>query len=310
MVMNLPRITIVTVVFNLVKAKRQNDFQRCVESVHTQSYPGEIEHLVIDGGSKDGTVDILDALLAERKITSFITEPDDDVYHAMNKGIQLATGKYVAFLNSDDFYHDRLGLSQTVALLENEQSDYCYGDALVVDIHTGKRHIWQGSLGKVPFANHYCHQTMFVKRTVLYSLHGFDTNYTISSDSDLCIRILKAGYKGTHNPYCFVTYSSGGGISAVYRDQSKIDHSKSFYEHYGKKQGLSIEDAQLLWQFNGIRNKRISISKAVEIGSKLGNQAWVLRYFMLLLFGKGFLKRFIFEKFQGRVLKIRPRAKS
>ena len=93
-----PLVSIITVTRNLIDAGRKDFFRQCVESVRMQDYPN-IEHLIIDGASTDGTVD----LLKEMNV-NYISEPDAGIYTAINKGISLSEGKYVAFLNSDDFY--------------------------------------------------------------------------------------------------------------------------------------------------------------------------------------------------------------
>lgn len=279
--MCFPKITVVTPVFNLVKAGRLEAFTRCVDSVCHQSYPGVVEHIVVDGGSADGTKKILDQLLREGKISKFISEPDNGVYDAMNKGIALATGEYVTFLNSDDYYHDKLGLFYTLRSLLVTGSDYAYGDALVEDINTGLQSVWSGNLENIPFASHYCHQTMFVKRSVLNELNGFDTSYPVSSDSDLCIRIEKKGYSSVHVGYRFVTYFIGEGISSVNQSQAKKDHSLSFFNHYGRDWGLTLDDCNLLWQAQGIPN--LSREDKIRIGSSLGRPDWIGKFFSLVL---------------------------
>ncbi len=90
------KVSIITAVFN-----RENSISRCVESVLAQSYPN-IEYIIIDGGSTDGTLSALQSF--EDGIDIFISEKDDGIYNALNKGIHLATGDIVGFLHSDDFF--------------------------------------------------------------------------------------------------------------------------------------------------------------------------------------------------------------
>ena len=249
-VARFPRVTIVTATFNLIKSNRKLQFLRCVNSVYNQSYPGEIEHLVIDGGSDDGTIELINELKLKKKITNFITEPDEGVYDAMNKGIKLATGQYIAFLNSDDYYHDKSGLYWTIRQLLISNADYSYADAIVTDLISNKSTIWKGDITNIPYASHFCHQTMFVKTSVMRELNGFDLSYKVSSDSDLCIRAVKRKYKAIYNPWVFVTYFIGEGLSSVNSNQSQMDHAMSFYRHFcGNK--ITLQDCLNLWQCKG-----------------------------------------------------------
>ena len=92
-----PKVTIVTVVYNLIENGREQYFRQCLESVHKQLYQN-IEHIVIDGASNDGTIDLLEEYNKKGWI-KYYSEPDTGIYDAMNKGIEKATGKYIVFLN-------------------------------------------------------------------------------------------------------------------------------------------------------------------------------------------------------------------
>ena len=100
----LPELTVVTVCYNVVKNGRANSFRNCIDSIRTQTY-GSMEHLVIDGGSDDGTLDILKEYDGPEGFR-WISEKDHGIYDAMNKGVRLAKGKYIAFINTDDMFSD------------------------------------------------------------------------------------------------------------------------------------------------------------------------------------------------------------
>lgn len=117
-----PKVTIVTVVYNLIKADRRNYFIECLESVHKQTY-SNIEHLVIDGASNDGTLEILKEY-ANMGWIKYISEPDTGIYNAMNKGILKAQGKYIVFLNSDDFFHNNKFVGANVKVLEKKSGRF------------------------------------------------------------------------------------------------------------------------------------------------------------------------------------------
>ena len=132
-----PLVTVITVCFNLVSNGRAGQFEQCLRSVHAQDYP-QVEHLVIDGGSQDGTLELLQKYAALGWIR-YVSEPDSGIYDAMNKGIRLAGGKYVAFLNSDDYWHHRRAVSASVAALEQGNAAFSYAPRTIVQengIHT------------------------------------------------------------------------------------------------------------------------------------------------------------------------------
>ena len=97
MTQKLPKVTVVTATYNLIKDGREKFFRQCVESIHNQTYKN-IEHLVIDGASKDGTIDLIKEY-ADKGWIKYVSEPDKGMCDAMNKGIKIATGEYVAILN-------------------------------------------------------------------------------------------------------------------------------------------------------------------------------------------------------------------
>lgn len=118
-----PKVTVVTPTFNLIEGGREKFFQQCIESVHNQTYQN-IEHLIIDGASTDGTLELLQKYEKKGWIKCY-SEPDEGMCDAMNKGIRKASGEYVAILNSDDFYTKNAIELSVKALLENN-ADYSY----------------------------------------------------------------------------------------------------------------------------------------------------------------------------------------
>lgn len=267
-----PKITVVTSVFNLIKNKREEVFRRCVESVHAQNYAGEIEHLISDGASTDGTLELLEEYHKKGWIR-YTSQADKGPYDGMNNGLANATGSYVTFLNSDDYYHSDSAISTASRVLERTNADYCYGDARVVNLNTGMEIVWEGSLDNLPFGMHYCHQTMFVKTAVLREMGGFDLQYKVSADSDICLRIFREGKKGVHVDGCHVSYFMGEGLSSVQAEQVRTDHSQSFYTWFGKELGLTLSDCRDLWQLHGL--VPLQSQKTCTILSKLKYPEWV-----------------------------------
>ena len=119
------KVSIITVVYNGAAFIRD-----CIESILNQTHP-DIEYIIIDGKSTDGTVDIVQSY--GTKIARFISEPDKGLYDAMNKGISIATGEVIGLLNADDFYRHNRVIENMVATFERTGSDAVYGDMLYVE---------------------------------------------------------------------------------------------------------------------------------------------------------------------------------
>ena len=166
----------------------------CLDSVQSQKNV-DVEHIVIDGGSTDGTLLFLQS--RRHQITELISEPDEGIYHAMNKGIKIATGDIIGFLNSDDFYADNNVLSDVLSTFQkNESLEACYADLLYVSKLNLKKNIryWKSSK-YIPgsFSRGWSppHPTFFV-RSLIYKKQGsFNLNYMIASDVELMMRFLE-----------------------------------------------------------------------------------------------------------------------
>lgn len=238
-----PLVTIVTITFNLIDKKRETYITQCIESVCNQTYPC-IEHIIIDGASNDGTLEILKQYQSCNNIKVY-SSPDKGIYDAMNKGIARANGKYINFLNSDDFFHNKEAVAVSVEYLEKNAADYSFADAMLL-YDNGKEYLWEGDVSKLLWGSHYCHQTMFVRTDLLRNINGFDTSYKISADTEMMIRLYaqKAVYVKVSS--CIVSYRVGG-YSSQNQLQSRLDHSMAFYKNIGKDIGLSMHDCFLCW---------------------------------------------------------------
>ena len=122
-----PLVSIITPTLNIVQNDLVDDFNLLVTLLDMQTYP-RIEHIVIDGASTDETIELLKDYKNKGYI-NFFSEKDTSKFHAYNKGIMRAKGKYVAFLSCDDFYHDITGIYDAVNLLEAENADFLFSSA-------------------------------------------------------------------------------------------------------------------------------------------------------------------------------------
>jgi glycosyltransferase involved in cell wall biosynthesis len=184
--MSAPLISVITVVYN-----GQQYLAQTIQSIMAQSYKN-IEYIIIDGGSTDGTVDIIRKY--EKHISKWISEPDKGLYDAMNKGIQMASGDYIGIVNADDYYEPN-----TVELIVNElgkgnTADVFFGDLFFISPYFPKKVLLDDYKGQnLEQSLTIWHPTVFVKRICYQTYGGFDLQYRIAADYDLLLRYKRAG---------------------------------------------------------------------------------------------------------------------
>lgn len=181
------KISIITVCYNSA-----NTIGDTINSIASQTYLDK-EHIIVDGASKDATMDIV---RSSPSISRFVSEPDFGIYDAMNKGLKLATGDVVGILNSDDFYVDDSVLAQVAEVFANSEIDACYADLVYVDRQdTNKVVRYWKSRTFVPglFKRGWmpAHPTFFVRREVYEELGDFDLDFRFQADFELTMRFLE-----------------------------------------------------------------------------------------------------------------------
>lgn len=222
-----PKVTIVTITYNLIKAGRSEFFKQCINSIYTQSYKN-IEHIIIDGNSNDGTVEMLKK---EAPKSTILSEPDDGIYDAFNKGIKKANGKYIAFLNADDYYTSEKSIEWSIKYLSATGADFSYSRSYFVDnndniIHTSevKPELFYA---KMPF----CHQTMITKKESLLKVGGFDKSFKLSADYDLIVRLILNGATCVEIPHIIANFRYGG-LSSSNDKLSRDECEKIIKKHF------------------------------------------------------------------------------
>lgn len=193
---NKPLITVVTVCYNAV-----NELEETMLSVLNQTYDN-IEYIVIDGGSTDGTVDIIKKY-ADR-LAYWVSEPDKGIYDAMNKGISVATGEWINFMNAGDRFYDE-GTIERMSLSFCEKETIYYGDAWIHSI--GKKYWGRFSSWKLATGN-ICHQAIFYPSSLLKQ-NLFDTSYCIFADYVFNLDAWKK-YPFEYVPRIICRYDFGG----------------------------------------------------------------------------------------------------
>ncbi|MBG9389053.1 glycosyltransferase family 2 protein [Caenimonas aquaedulcis] len=202
------QISVITAVMN-----RADTLGDALRSVHGQSWAG-VEHVVIDGGSTDGTLDVVRQHRAG--IATLVSEPDSGLYDALNKGIAAATGDVIGFMHADDEYASPYTLERVAAAFEDPSVDAVYGDLVYVSRKEPSRVVryWQAgryhrgllALGWMP-----PHPTFYVRREVYSRLGNFDTRFRIAADYDNMLRLLWRGrVKAAYVPEVLVRMRTGG----------------------------------------------------------------------------------------------------
>lgn len=202
------KISVVTAVFN-----REDTVAQTIASVRKQSNV-DIEHIVVDGASTDGTLVVLRANLDFR--ARLISEPDHGIYDALNKGLALATGDVLGVLHSDDFFADEQVLADVALAFNDPEVDVVYGDLdYVAKENTDKviRHWVAGPYSRDRLAWGWMppHPTLFVRRRVIEQWGGFDTSFRIAADYDAILRYFgSGGVRAVYIPRVLVKMRVGG----------------------------------------------------------------------------------------------------
>ncbi|KAB2870183.1 MAG: glycosyltransferase, partial [Bacteroidales bacterium] len=201
------RVSIITVVYN-----NSSTIKSAIESVLSQTYK-DIEYIVVDGASTDGTVDIIKEY--GDRIDKFVSEPDKGIYNAMNKGIKLSTGDIVGILNSDDFFTNNSIIQNIVDSFDND-IDAIYGDIQFVDPNNLNKIVryysserFKRSSFKYGFMP--AHPSFYVRRKFYEELGLYKEDYKIGADYELLVRFLYCNnLKTKYLKFPFVCMRTGG----------------------------------------------------------------------------------------------------
>lgn len=214
--MTAPRISIITATFNA-----QSTLQDCIDSVARQTI--DVEHVLIDGVSTDGTMDI--ARANDAHLARTVSEKDRGLYDAMNKGIQTVTGDVVGILNADDFYASDDVLAAVQSCFEDSSIDACYGDLNYVaenDI-TKTTRVWRA--GEYTPRSFYWgwmppHPSFFVRRRVYQQYGDFRMELGTAADYELMLRfLLKHCINARYLPKTLVHMRAGGVSNASFSNR-------------------------------------------------------------------------------------------
>jgi glycosyltransferase involved in cell wall biosynthesis len=220
-----PKLSVITIVYNNVK-----DIERTILSVINQSYPN-IEYLIIDGGSTDGTVEVIKKY--EDKISTWVSEKDEGIYDAMNKGLELTTGDYVLFMNSGDEIYDSTTVEQVFGTAKN--ADIYYGETEMYDdswTSLGRRRHQrpdQFTWRSFKYGMNISHQAIYIKKSITVP---YDAKYQLSADIDWIIKAAKKA-QTIVKVEGYVAKYLVGGMSKKRHRQSLRERFDIFSHYYG-----------------------------------------------------------------------------
>ena len=225
-----PKFSIITVTYNAGKV-----LEDTIQSVISQTYRN-VEYIIVDGSSKDNTLEIIGKY--SKHISKMVSEPDKGLYDAMNKGIRMATGDYLCFLNAGDKFHEKETLQQIAETLKDKDlPDVIYGETAIVDedgnflhmrrLSTPERLNWksfkQGML--------VCHQAFLAKRELALK-YPYDMQYRFSADFDWCIRIMKEAQCLHNTRLTLIDYLNEGMTTRNHKASLK-ERFRIMVKHYG-----------------------------------------------------------------------------
>jgi glycosyltransferase involved in cell wall biosynthesis len=194
-----------------------------IASVKSQTYP-HVEHIIVDGGSIDQTVDIIKA--NQSSIKKWISEPDRGIYDAMNKGLTMASGDIIGFLNADDVFADKDVLTKVALAFEDSNLQTVFGDIAFVKDGRIQRYYSSAHFKPDKFAYGYmpAHPSFYARKQVYQAVGNFRTDFQIAADYDLLMRILlvrRKSYK--YLPMVFVHMAPGGVSNRSFASRIKLN---------------------------------------------------------------------------------------
>lgn len=256
------KISIVTICFNAVK-----DLEKTIRSVKAQTYDN-IEYIIVDGGSKDGTLDVIRC--NNDCISKYISEHDKGIYDAMNKGIDLATGEWIIFMNAGDLFYKNDVVEKLMSKDYSPNTAIVYGDVELDFGKVGKLIKSLRRIDKDSVATELCHQAVMTRADVLKQIK-YDMSFRIMADLNSFVTIYNNGYSFEYVPIIFATFEVTGGISSTkplksFKEMCRVKGIESYSLQYLKSFILALNKTFMLYVlpkdiYDRIRYKKVSSIK-------------------------------------------------
>lgn len=237
-------ISIITPCKNIIAEGRAEFFKEMMATLEAQTFQ-DFEHIVVDGDSKDGTAALLREYLARGLIDRLISEKDNNVHEAMNKGIKLAKGEFIHVMNSDNYFATPYFFERSLKALQTADVDFTHADRSIAKRAGGPTTIKRGDERVAFFRMPFRYQTMLIRRAVYDEIGPFDEKYVIAGDYKLMMQMLLAGKRGYYFPEIFICSLDGGITSDRQRCIDEV--TRVLYEVYGEKYHLTLRDCQNIY---------------------------------------------------------------
>ncbi|WP_281224931.1 glycosyltransferase family 2 protein [Flavobacterium aquiphilum] len=255
------KVSIITICYN-----RKATIADSINSVLSQDY-SDIEYIVIDGNSTDGTKDVIESYADS--ISKYLSEPDNGMYDALNKGLALATGDIIGLMHSDDEFYDSKVVSQIVKTFsDNPMTEGIYGNGIYVSNDSKERLIRNRIGGNYKFENLKkgwlpLHPTVYLKRETINKYGVYNLDFKIASDTEFLLRYLfKYKIKMTYNNSYMVKMRMGGLSTSYKRAYEILLEDCRIYRHHGLDSIKVVLSKKMLALKQYIRPQELVISES------------------------------------------------
>jgi glycosyltransferase len=261
------KVSLITVCYNNVATLADT-----VESVLGQTYP-DIEYILVDGASTDGTLNIIEPY--RHKLSKVISEPDDGMYFALNKGLALATGDIVGIIHADDVYAGKQVIEAVANCFQNPSIQCVYGDLVYVSKNDLRKTIRYWKSGNYDYKNLKWgwmppHPTFFVRNEIYRQFGQFDTTYKIAADYDLMMRFLgQQKIQAFYLPEVLVKMRLGGASNKSIGniiEKMKDDYRAIRKNRIGGIYTLIVKNLRKIKQFYSIENGKLKVENEKQLG--------------------------------------------
>jgi glycosyltransferase involved in cell wall biosynthesis len=264
-----PKISVVTIVKNLYENQRMGFFKQCCSSVQQQDYPN-LEYIVIDGASTDGSLAELQEM-AESNFFTLYSQPDDGVWDAMHTGMRKCSGKYINFMNSDDYFLDKSALSKMIKKMPDKR--WVFSGALIEKLD-GSTYSFPTSVEGVFHCMGIVHQATLVEVELLRTISPFTSNH-VTRENHMMMSLLASGFEPGAIPEELVMYREGGFSTFHYGgenlERTKRDFGSYFFDLFGQYWGLSKEDCYQFFGWQCFTN--LGIKESFKLLNKISRKS-------------------------------------
>jgi len=237
-------ISVITPCKNIIAEGRESFFRKMMETLRAQSYQ-DFEHILIDSDSKDGTADLLLEYLKSGHITHLISEQDNNLHEALNKGLKIAKGEYIYVMNTDNYFSTDKFFEMSLDAIKKYGVDYTHGDRIIIKRDGSPSSVKKGDLRVAFYRMPFRYQTMLIKKEIYEQFVPFDEQFKIASDYKFMLKMILADKKGHYFPESLI-YSLDGGIT-MDRQTCIKEVTQVLFECYGEKYGLSLDECEHIY---------------------------------------------------------------